>query len=84
MHTLLAQFPYYRLSLDGFEFTVVCKFTSDGCLYFDPVIGWDNLTVITQKHPENLLDMIDDCIYNATPDVYEHFDVKNDDKFTEV
>lgn len=79
MFTLMAQFPFYRLSLDGFEFTVTCKFTNEGSLYFEPTIGWDNLTVITQKHPETLLEMIDDCIYNATPDVYENFDVKNDD-----
>jgi hypothetical protein len=79
MKVLQAQFPDYILEHQGVEFTVKGKFTSDGRLYFDPYVGWNNLSALTNQDTESLNDAIDDCIYNATPDVYEYFEVTDHD-----
>jgi hypothetical protein len=79
MKVLQAQFPDYVLEHDKVKFTVKGKFTSDGRLYFEPYGGWDYLSVATNQDTESLNDAIDDCIYNATPDVYELFEVTDHD-----
>jgi hypothetical protein len=43
----------------------------DGRLSFEPIKGWNKLSEETQQPSELLLEQIDDCVFNATPDKYE-------------
>jgi hypothetical protein len=38
---------------------------------FDPLQGWNDLSVECQQDTESLLEDIDDVIYNATPEKFE-------------
>ena len=64
--------PYYHLKhKNGFEFKVKGFRTIGGCLTFDPIVGWDELSIRCEQDTESLLEDIDDVIYNATPEAYD-------------
>ena len=63
-------YPYYKLVCDGVEFEVIAS-KCDKRLVFTPVVGWSELSAKLNRHPEGLLEDIDDCIYNGSPEVYE-------------
>jgi hypothetical protein len=73
MMTLLEiNFPRYKLRHhNGHEFTVEASRLNDGCLVFEPLQGWNDLSVECQQDTESLLEEIDDVIYNATPEAYD-------------
>jgi hypothetical protein len=73
MRLIEINYPHYRLQhRSGCIFDVIAFKLDDGRLAFDPVKGWDELSVECQQHPESLLEDIDDAIYNATPEKYEN------------
>ncbi len=72
MMTLIEiNFPHYKLKhRNGHEFIVKASRLDDGRLVFDPLQGWNDLSVECQQDTESLLEDIDDVIYNATPDKF--------------
>jgi hypothetical protein len=72
MKLIQINYPSYRLQhRNGHIFNVLAMRLEDGRLTFDPIEGWDDLTVHCQQDSESLLEDIDDTIYNATPEKYE-------------
>ena len=66
-------FPLYRLQHDnGHIFDVKASRSDDGRLVFDPLQGWNDLSVECQQDNESLLEDIDEAIYNATPEVFDN------------
>ena len=66
-------YPKYRLQHNnGHVFDVLAFRLDDGRLTFDPIQGWDDLSVNCQQDCESLLESIDDTIYNATPERYDN------------
>jgi len=66
-------FPLYRLQHDnGHVFDVKASRLDDGRLVFDPLQGWNDLSVECQQDNESLLEDIDEAIYNATPEVFDN------------
>ena len=72
MRLLEIKYPYYLLKhKHGYEFKVKAYRTIGGCLTFEPIVGWDALSVFCQQDTESLLEDIDDVIYNTTPEAYD-------------
>ena len=55
--------------LSDFTFTVGIQ-QIDGRVYFNPEIGWNELSLKTGRHIEWLSDEIDEAVYNAIPDLW--------------
>jgi hypothetical protein len=65
-------YPQYKLKhRNGYEFVVKAQRTHKR-LVFNPIDGWNCLSLNCQQDPESLLEAIDDAIYNATPEVYDY------------
>ena len=72
MRLIALSFPFYRLQHEnGTIFDVEARKEDDGRLSFEPLKGWNKLSEETQQPSELLLEQIDDCVFNATPDKYE-------------
>lgn len=72
--TLLESTPddlRFVLEHKGHKFYVQGSFTGDGRLIFDPVEGWNDLSVNCNQDTESLYEQIDEIIYNAMPELYE-------------
>lgn len=55
-------------------FGVLGKYDENG-FTFEPVLGWDNLSMRLGKPVEILMEEIDELIYNATPERYNEIDI---------
>jgi hypothetical protein len=70
MKLLEIEYPYYKLQDGNVTFEVLAE-KYDGRLIFNPTMGWNALASTLNKHPETLLEDIDECIYNGSPEKYE-------------
>jgi hypothetical protein len=72
MRLIEINYPKYTLQhKHGYSFEIRAYKPESGGLAFEPIVGWDALSVFCQQDPESLLEDIDDAIFNATPEQYE-------------
>ena len=61
-------FPRYQFDANGYKFNVFLGYDSQGRVTFTPENGWQHLEQSLNQPWEQLLEAIDDCIYNADPE----------------
>ena len=71
MKIIEATYPHYLCEYKDQVFTINARWTGDGRLVLEPEVGWDQLTKLLNQDSESLYELIDDAIYNVTPEIFD-------------
>lgn len=72
---------HFTLEHKNVRFNIRGGFLGDGRLVFEPDQGWDELCETVQQDCESLYEAVDETIYNAAPEVFEHVKTKEYDPY---